>query len=124
MTSASAASASRVIGAMIFAIFGAVWLALWSQRAFGLRWGVLVLIAAGAFAILASGWRQYQQNRSAHAAQADSDAQKKAGLIFNIVNVTQWVAILIVGNVLVNVGFKYWVLPSAMLIIGLHFFPL
>jgi hypothetical protein len=109
---------------MIFAVFGAIWLAIWSQRAFGLRPGILRLITAGAFAILVSGWRQYRQHRSAHAAEAGSPAQKRASRIFNIVNVTQWVAILVVGNILANIGLKDWVLASAMLIIGIHFFPL
>jgi hypothetical protein len=124
MANPSAARASRAIGAMIFAIFGAIWLVIWSQRAYGLRPFTLALIAVGAISIFVAGWRQYRQNRAAHAAQADSPAQKNAGRIFNIVNVTQWVAILIVGNVLANVGLKDWVLASAMLIIGLHFFPL
>ncbi len=124
MANASAARASRAIGAMIFAVFGAIWLVIWSQRAYGVRPFTLALIAVGAISIFVTGWRLYQQNRTAHAAQADSLEQKKAGRIFNIVNITQWVAILIVGNVLANVGLKDWVLASAMLIIGLHFFPL
>jgi hypothetical protein len=124
MTRPSAIRARRAIGAMFFASFGAIWIAIWSQRSFGLRPWILALIAAGAVAIFVVAWREYQQNRGAHAVIADSLEQKRASRIFNIVNVTQWVAILIVGNVLANVGLKDWVLPSAMLIIGLHLFPL
>jgi hypothetical protein len=124
MTKPSAARAGRGIGAMFFAIFGAIWMAIWSQRAFGLRWAILAPIAVGALAIFAFAWRQYERNKSAHAAQANSPQQKKAGRIFKIVNITQWGAILIVGNVLANVGLTDWVLPSAMLIVGIHFFPL
>ena len=124
MTQASGASASRAIGAMFFTIFGAIWLVTWSQRAFGPRTGMLALIAVGAVAIFVVALRQYQRHRSARDAEADSPARKQASRIFNIVNVTQWVAILVVGNILANVGLKDWALPAAMLIIGAHFFPL
>ncbi len=124
MTQPSAASARRAIGAMFFTIFGAIWLVIWSQRAFGLRPGMLTVVAAGAVAIFVAALRQYRRHRSAHDAEADSPARKQASRIFNIVNVTQWVAILVVGNVLANVGLKDWVLPAAILIIGVHFFPL
>jgi hypothetical protein len=124
MTTPSAAAASRAIGAMFFAGFGAIWLAIWSQRSLGLQVGVLALIAAGAVALLACAWRQYQRNRSAREAEAETLEKKSAGRIFNIVNITQWVTILIVGNVLANVGLKDWVLASAMFIVGVHFFPL
>ncbi len=109
---------------MFFAIFGALWLGVWSQRAFGLRPSALAVIAVGAGAVFAAALRQYQMNRSEHDAEADSTAQKKASRTFMIVNVTQWVAILVAGNVLANVGLKDWVLASAMVIIGIHFFPL
>jgi hypothetical protein len=124
MSSPSETRASRAIGAMVFAIFGAAWMAIWSQRSFGLRPSVLIPIAAGAVAIFVVAWREYRHHRSAHATVADSPERKRAGRIFNIVNVTQWVTILIVGNILANVGLSDWVLPVAMLIIGLHFFPL
>src|SRR5579859_2886755 len=112
MTILSAAQASRAIGAMFFAIFGAVWLMVWSQRAFGFQPGILAAIVAGTIVIFAMAWRQFQQNRSAHAALAGTEAYKKTSRIFNIVNVTQWAAILIVGNVLANIGLKDWVLAS------------
>ena len=109
---------------MIFVGFGAAWLMLWSQRAFGLRPLVLGLIAAAAVAIFGAALRQYQRNRGVHDAEADSPARQKANKIFYTVNITQWVAILVVGNVLANVGLGSWVLAAAMMIIGLHFFPL
>ena len=124
MTQASSASASRAIGAMFFTIFGALWLVIWSQRAFRPRPEILALIGVGAIVIFVAALRQYQRYRGAHDAEADSPARKRASRIFNIVNITQWVAILVAGNILANVGLKDWVLPAAMLIIGVHFFPL
>jgi hypothetical protein len=32
--------------------------------------------------------------------------------------------ILVVGNILANIGLSRWVLPAAMFIIGIHFLPL
>jgi hypothetical protein len=124
MTKLSAARANRAIGAMFFVGFGALWLAVWSQRAFGLRVASLALIAVVAGLLFALAWRQFQRHRSAREADADSPDRRRASRIFNIVNVTQWVAILVVGNVLANVGLKDWVLVSAILIVGIHFFPL
>ena len=120
----SAALASRAIGAMFFTVFGTAWIGLWNQRAFGGVVAKLAVIIALGLAILWRAWLQYNQNKSAHEAEAESPEHKQASRIFNIVNVTQWVAILVVGNVLANVGLGAWVLPAAMLIIGLHFFPL
>ena len=117
---ASAALASRAIGAGFFTIFGAIWLGIWSHRSYG--WLALIAVVAGS--ILFAAWRQYQANRPAHEAQAQTPERKRAARIFNIVNVTQWVSILVVGNVLANIGLGDWVLAAAMLIIGLHFFPL
>ena len=54
----------------------------------------------------------------------DSPAKKKVSRLFSIINAGQWVVILIVGNVLANVGLSAWVIPAAMFIIGLHFLPL
>jgi hypothetical protein len=43
---------------------------------------------------------------------------------FHIVNAGHWLLILIVGNVLANLGYGDWVIPAAIFIVGLHFLPL
>jgi hypothetical protein len=58
------------------------------------------------------------------AAEAPSHAKQKADRVFNIVNVTQWIIILVVGNILANIGLSHWVIPAAIFIIGIHFLPL
>ena len=113
--------ARRAIGAMFFTVFGAAWLILWSQRTYGIRSLIIALIVLAAAAIFSLAYRQYQAN---NVEEPDSPERQRANKIFNIVNVTQWVAILVVGNVLANIGLGVWVLPAAILIIGLHFFPL
>ena len=100
----SAARGSRALGAMFFTIFGEIWLELWNQRAFGLLPAILALTVVLAVAIFAVAMRQYRQHRSDRDAQPDTPERRRASRIFNIVNVTQWVAILVVGNVLANIG--------------------
>ena len=109
---------------MFFSVFGAIWLILWSQRAFGLRPGILAVIVFAGAAIFAAALRLYRQNQSALAAEEDSPANKKADRTFYIVNITQWVAVPVVAIVLANIGLKDWILASVILIVGIHFFPL
>ena len=116
--------ANRAIGAMFFSLLGGAWLVLWSNRAFGFRLANVAIVAICALALFGFAWQVFQQNKIALAAEADSPAKKKADRIFNMVNAGQWVLILVVGNVLVNLGHPSWVLAAAIFIIGLHFLPL
>lgn len=109
---------------MFFSVFGGAWLALWLYRGIGLFSSPLIVVVAGTLGILALAVRQYKQNQAAHAAEADTPEKKKADRLFSIVNITQWVVILVVGNVLANIGMGNWVIPAAILIVGLHFLPL
>jgi hypothetical protein len=109
---------------MFLAAFGAVWLLLWVHRAVAFRvagFAAVLLVAAG---LLALAYRRYREYRGILRAEADSPARRKAGRVFNIVNALQWIAILVVGNVLANLGLSAWILPAAAFIIGLHFAPL
>ncbi len=124
MTTASSFRASRAIGAMFFSLLGGVWLVLGSNRAFGLNPPVLALVVVGALVLFGFAWRVFQRNKEALVEDAASPAKKKADRVFNIVNAGQWILILALGNVLVNVGRPEWVLAAAMFIIGLHFLPL
>lgn len=102
MTTASSFRANRAIGAMFFSLLGGVWLALWSNRAFGYQPLLLALFALGGITLFGCAWRLFQQNKAALAETADSPAKKKADGVFNLVNAGQWILILIVANVLVN----------------------
>jgi hypothetical protein len=55
---------------------------------------------------------------------AETPVQQRRQRWFHIVNAGQWVMILIVGNVLANLGLGSWVIPAVILIVGLHFLPL
>lgn len=116
--------ARRAIGAMFFSIFGGAWLAFWSRSAYQGNAGALVLIGALTLALAAFAYRRYRLHKAALDAEAESPAQKKAGRAFNIINMMQWVLIIVGANGLARVGLSSWIVPLAILVIGLHFLPL
>jgi hypothetical protein len=122
--SSDALRARRAIGAMFFSFFGGAWMAYWAYQSFSNKLVSEAIIFAATLALAASAYRRYRLLRAALAAEIPSPAQQKAGRIFNIVNVTQWIVILVVGNVLANIGLSRWVIPVAIFIIGMHFLPL
>jgi len=120
----SAATASRAIGAMFFAVFGGAWLTLGILGAYGFRPVALLLIAAAMVVLFLASFRKFQQNRAAHAAAADSPESKRAGRIFGIVNAVQWTLVFIVALALSRLGYKEWIIPAIIFIVGVHFLPL
>ncbi|PRC92255.1 hypothetical protein [Solimicrobium silvestre] len=120
----ASAHVGRAFGAMIFSIFGAVWLAAWSLQALPNNYFPLGLIAICALLIFTLAYRRYQQYLPESKALAESPARKRIMRQFNIINAAQWVAILIIVNVLNNMGLSSWAIPTAIFIIGLHFLPL
>jgi hypothetical protein len=114
----------RAIGSSFFALFGSGWLALWNYSAAPARFWMYGVIAAGAGAILLLALARYRRYAPAAAALAETPAQQRRQRWFHIINAGQWVVILIVGNVLANLGFNSWIIPAVILIVGLHFLPL
>jgi hypothetical protein len=120
----SAASASRAIGAMFFALFGGCWLAFGLLAGYGMRLVPLLIIVAVTLLLFFASHRQFHRNRGAFAAEADSPQSKRAGRIFTAVNAIQWILVIIVAAVLTRLGHKEWIIPSIIFIVGIHFFPL
>jgi len=120
---AQARQASRAIGALFFSVFGAILLEVWDRRA-GAGAALFCGIALLGIALAASAWLTYRRNAPALALEADSSEKKRADRVFHIVNVGQWVVILVLGNVLANLGLGSWVVPMGIVVIGLHFVPL
>ena len=115
---------ARSIGAMIFALFGGAWLAVWNhlaQPSLMAGYVIIALLAAALFMFARSRYRRYG---AAAVQQVATPEARRRDRWFHIINVGQWVLILIVANVLVNVGLGTWVIPSVVLIVGLHFLPL
>ena len=121
--SASAFRASRAVGAMFFSLFGGAWIGLWSYRAHGFNPILVALIALAALGLFAWALTTYNQNKGAIVDDSDP-AKKKAEKVFHLVNAAQWGLILVVGNVLNNLGHGDWVLAAVIIIVGLHFLPL
>jgi hypothetical protein len=117
-------NAGRAIGAMIFACFGGAWLVLWSFRGLQSRRIAVPLIVVGAVVNFSIALIRYRRYGDVAAEEDESPAKKRANRLFQIINAAQWVAILIVGNVLVNIHLSPWLLPSAIFILGLRFLPL
>lgn len=124
MAQQSAAKASRAIGAMFFAAFGGAWMALWSLEAYDVNWAIIAVVSVISLGLFLIAWRQFQQNRAAHAAEADSPESRKAARIFNIVNAVQWILVFVVATLLSHLGYREWVIPAIILIVGFHFIPL
>jgi hypothetical protein len=115
---------SRAIGATFFALFGGAWLALWNYRAAPARLWAYAVIGAVAIAILLFARARYRRYAAAAAGLAETPGQQRRQRWFHIINGGQWVLILIIGNVLANLGLASWVFPAVILIVGLHFLPL
>lgn len=120
----SLARRSRAVGAMFFALFGGAWLLLWNARNAPARHWVYGVIGAGALAIFLVARARYRRFDARAAAATETPAQRGRQRWFHIINATQWVLILVVGNVLANLGLGAWVIAAVILIIGLHFLPL
>lgn len=120
----NSAKAVRAIGAMFFAVFGGMWLALWAHSEYPESVGALLAIAAVAAVLLAAAYRVYKANSLARKALAQTPESLHKARIFNLVNAGQWGVIVIVALVLPQLGYARWILPAIVLIIGLHFLPL
>jgi len=120
---AQAAAAGRAVGALFFGFFGSVLLEVWnSRRDAGLP--LALGIAALGLALLVAAALRYRRHAPALAREADTPERQRAGRVFKIVNIVEWALILVLGNVMANLGWGDWVVPMAITVIGLHFVPL
>jgi hypothetical protein len=119
----AAEAGGRAFGAMLFSVFGAILLEVWDRRA-GAGALVFVCIALLGAGLLFTAWRCYRRHAAALASRAKTPEQKRADRVFHLVNGGQWLVILVLGNVLANLGQGAWVVPMAIAVIGLHFVPL
>jgi len=118
------ALAGRAIGAMFFAAFGGAWIGLWAWRSFEARAAALAAVAAATSCLFAFVYGRFRRHRPALGREPASAADRRRDRWFHAINAGQWIAILVAGNVLANIGLSAWVIPAAMFIVGLHFLPL
>jgi hypothetical protein len=120
---ADALCARRALGALILGFFGSVLLEVWNERAHA---GLPLALAIGALglALFACAGMRYRHHAPALAREPDSPEKRHAERVFNLVNLGQWLLILVLGNIMASLGLRDWVVPMAILVIGLHFVPL
>lgn len=123
--SPGAARASRAIGAMLFSVFGSLWIVLGLAIALAHPpiW-VWLLPALPALALLGRALSVHRRHRDAlRALEALPEAKQRARR-FHWINAGQWIAIFVLGNALKWLGLGAWFLPMVMTVVGLHFLPL
>jgi hypothetical protein len=123
-TNGSAASARRAIGAMFLVLNGGAWLVIGVLKGYG--WSLVALAAIVTVTLLLyfAAHRKFGANRGAYDSEATLPETKRANSIFNVVNVIQWSLVFVVSVVLIVLRHPEWIIPSIILIVGIHFFPL
>ena len=121
---AVARQASRAIGAMFFCVFGGAWLVLWAHDTFVLPLVAYALIGAATLVLFWIALRVYKVHAPALKAESDSQEKRRRSRGFHMVNAGQWVLMVVVANVLANIGLTTWIIPAAIFIVGAHFLPL
>jgi hypothetical protein len=116
--------ASRAIGAMFFTIFGGAWLGLAARARYDEPLTAYVVIAIVTLILTGFAYARYRRYAVPATTHNESPDERRRSRNFHIINAAQWVLILVVGNLLVNLGLPDWVIPAAMLVVGLHFVPL
>jgi hypothetical protein len=122
--SAESVRADRAFGAMVFTVFGSLWLEAWVWYAQRNRWWLYVLVGAVGVGLLAAALRMYRRNRPADCAKPESEAERRNRRLFHLINIGQWAVILIGVNVLNDTGLGAWDIAFIILVIGAHFLPL
>lgn len=116
--------AQRATGASILIFFGTAWII---GGLLLLKQPYPTLVLVGVVAVACFLWalriRERVQQQAGTPAPKTLDEQRRQRW-FNIVNAGQWVLILILANILNNIGLGRWVLPMAIGVVGLHFLPL
>jgi hypothetical protein len=119
-----ARQASRAIGAMFFCVFGGAWLGLWAHDTFALPLVAYALIGAATLVLFWLAFRVYKVHAPALKAEPESQEKRRRSRGFHLVNAGQWVVLVVVAQVLVNIGLTAWIIPAAIFIVGAHFLPL
>jgi len=109
---------------MVFIVNGGAWLVVGVLKGYGLSLVALLTIVAVTLVLFFLALRKFRKNRGAYAAEASSPESKRAGRIFNAVNAIQWSLVFVASVILILLRHPDWIIPSIILIVGIHFFPL
>ncbi len=129
----AARATGRCYGAMFFALFGGAWWWLAAYAAgllrtttHGSKIAVVVYGAIAAVVVLLLVTAVQVQKRGSQAAIDAYPAEqvRRNGRAFGILNAVQWVAIILVTQILVRTGRTNLAIDAVVLIVGLHFFAM
>ena len=104
--------------------FGGAWLILWAHYAFAAPLIAYALIGSATLLFFWLVLRVYKVHAPALKAEPDSPEKRRRSRGFHLVNAGQWVLVIVVANVLANIGLIAWVIPAVIFIVGAHFLPL
>lgn len=122
-TPTPSALAARGTSAMFLSFFGGLWLEVGAWRS-GAEAVVMAGIACVTLALFTIGLQRYRRHAPALAQVAETPERRRMQRVFHTVNGAQWFVIVVLGNVMANIGLGNWVIPMAISVIGLHFVPL
>ena len=114
-------AAGRCTAAILFSVFGALWLAL-AVYAFGLfHWPAALLL--GAVVVLTFVLARHLRTRMREATEREPPhpQQKQNDRIFGWVNAAQGLAIFLLFAILPRLGCQEFAVAAAVIVIGLHF---
>ena len=112
------------IGAMFFALFGALWLLNAYQLAHEQGRIPVALGLAVTLLLCLAAWRVLRTRRSALRTVRDTPQAQRMRRHFRTINTLQWIVVAAVVLVLRRFHLEAWIAPAIMLIVGLHFLPL
>jgi hypothetical protein len=117
-TQTSDVRASIPPGVIVLTLFGLAWWLVGASAAHGTAKSVLITLGPVAAAgILAAGWRRAPRSS---AGPAWGEVRRR----FNLINATQWVAIIVAIGAADIAGVPSWIPALIAIIVGIHFLPL
>ncbi|MCX4160999.1 MULTISPECIES: hypothetical protein [Paraburkholderia] len=116
--------AGAAVGQMFFAGFGTLWMIDWCLQRHGADLPTLTLIALAGSTIFLWAWCEFRQGKTEAEVRVESSRYRASQRAFRWVNATQWLAVLVANIALNATGHAEWVMPTVILIVGVHFIPL
>lgn len=112
------------IGAVFLSFFGALWLTVGTELLYGKNAPINPAIWAVGGLICLAALRLIWTNRRPVAGALVGADRNGNGKWFIVINVIQYATLFLMQQVLGSYGYGDWLIPGAMLVVGLHFFPL